>query len=289
MSPTTRTLRQAIVKVQKIGERYGLVIVVVGGAFVRNIAKKVTIQKIDTKSKTIYISGALNPGLNREEDPTTTVDIDAIVFSSPKEDTYSPSTKIRFTQLMKELTLLQQSEKGFPAISLEPVLYHPLWPKPNLLTQFVSSIESYPSGQFLFRLGSVSKTVSAKSLAVWTYVFTETEERIASLMPPAIQMRYAIRGFTIKPKDKEKIWGETSAFAQFVNEFNKKTEGKYAAYLEEWEAFAKTLQSSPHLSIRIKRALWNTYWKTIGTYLAHGKGLIGKFLLPFGNTFFAGK
>ena len=39
----------------------------------------------------------------------------------------------------------------------------------------------------------------------------------------------------------------------------------------------------------VEKGLWNAYWATIGTYLAHGTGIVGKLLLPLGNTFFAGK
>lgn len=283
------TLRQTIQKVQGIGERHGFVVAIVGGALVRNISKGVIIQRIDSKDKAIYLSHTENPGISREEDPKTTVDIDAIAFSQNK-DPFNEKTRQQFSELQSALQKLQKTEKGFPAISIEPVFYHPAFPEPNSLFQFVSSVEMEKANtdKYIFKLGSITQEVAKESLEPWTYVF-ETGEKIASLMPSAIQRRYAIRGFTKKPKDKTKIWGEDSAFAQFVAEFNKQTHNQFEKYFAEWDNFEKTIQTSKEPLTATKRTLWNLYWKTIGTYLAHGTGLIGKILLPLGNTFFAGK
>ncbi len=284
------TLRQAIIQVQEIGERYGFTIAIVGGGIVRLISKGVKIQRIDAKGKVIYLSNTKNPGVTREEDPTTTIDIDAIAISS-KKNPFTRETRTNFEKMTRELQLLRSASQNFPAISLEPIFYHPTWGNPNQIFQFVSSVEQYPthSDHFLFRLGTIRQSVKEASLAVWTYVFIETNESIQSLLPQAIQLRYAIRGFSKKPKDIEKIWGEKSAFATFVKDFQTQTHNQYDNLFDEWKLFEKKVQRSTSPSIWIKRGLWNLYWQTIGTYLAHGTGIIGKILLPLGNTFFAGK
>ncbi len=284
------TLRKAIEEVQRVGEKHGFSIAIVGGAFVRNISNGVKIQSIDSKHNAIYLSSTANPGIKREEDARTTIDIDAIAFSK-EENPFHPTIKEKFEQLLKELRTLEQSDKSFPTISIEPVFYHPIWKKPNTLFQFVSSVEKFPHQpkHFIFRLGSIKQSVEEDSLQVWTYVFLDTKEQLTSLLPQALQLRYAIRGFSIKPKDKEKIWGKYSPFAQFVKDFQEKTNGKYDRLFGEWKLFEEQVQSTQNPSTKIKRELWNLYWGTIGTYLAHGTGLIGKLLLPLGNTFFAGK
>jgi len=280
------TLRDAVLEVQKIGFEHGFTIVIVGGAITRLIGKKTKIKKIDEKGKIIYLENAENPGIARIEDSKTNVDIDGVVFSNDI-DPFTKETKEKFAVLFKNLKNLRKV-KGFPAISIEPVLYHPIFAKPNIFTQFVSSVESYLNGEFLFRLGTVRQSIQKESLEFWTYKLSETESLI-TLSPIAIQKRYLIRGFSIKPKDKEKIFGKNSFFGHFVSEFNDKTNGKYLKYFDEWNKFARLIETSKGLSMQIKRGLWKIYWNSIGNYLAHGTGLIGKILLPLGNTFFAGK
>lgn len=287
------SLRQAMQQVQEIGLQHGFTIVIVGGALVRLIGSKTTIKKIDTNTHSIFLDGAENPGITRGEDlpagrqgKKTIVDIDAIVFSNAN-DPFTREVKNEFYQLKNALRELQKTTNTFPAISIEPVLYHPHFPKPNQLTQFVSSVESYHDHDYFFRLGAVTQDVSGRSLAFWHYHFDSQE--IISLNPIAIQQRYAIRGFTVKPKDKEKIWGETSAFSHFVKDFDQQTKHVYEKDFVSWHNFAHMVATSHVPSMKLKKGLWSAYWATIGTYLAHGTGLIGKILLPLGNTFFAGK
>lgn len=271
-------------EVQEIGRAHGFTIVIVGGALVRLIGKKTTIAAVDIKKKHIILKNSENPSIIRNEDGKTIVDIDSIAFSNEK-DPFTKGVKQQFTNLTRAIKK-RQSQSDFPAVSLEPVLYHPYFPKPNLLTQFVSSIESYHDTDFFFRLGKVKQDVSSQSLAFWTYEI-DTNKSFISLSPIAIQKRYAIRGFAVKPKDKKKIWG-TSPFAHFVLDFEKKTKDETKDFAE-WDVFAQHIQTAQQPSMQVKRALWKAYWQTIGTYLAHGTGFVGKLLLPLGNTFFAGK
>ncbi|HSD98873.1 MAG TPA: hypothetical protein VLB73_04235 [Patescibacteria group bacterium] len=278
-------LIDAIQEVQEIGRAHGFTIVVVGGALVRFIGKKTSITAVDAKKKKIILKNAENPSIIRTEDGKTIVDIDCIAFSNEK-DPFTKEVKQELTKLTRDIKK-RQSQSDFPAVSLEPVLYHPYFPKPNLLTQFVSSIESYHDTDFFFRLGKVKQDVSSQSLAFWTYEVDTTHGSFTSLSPIAIQKRYAIRGFAVKPKDKEKIWG-MSPFAQFVLGFEKKTKEESKDFAE-WDLFAQHIQTAQQPSMIMKRSLWQLYWHTIGTYLAHGTGMLGKLLLPLGNTFFAGK
>ncbi len=280
-------LRQAIAIVQKMGQNYGFTVIVVGGALVRLIGPKTKIKKIDKTNKIIYLEKAENPDSKRKEDAKTTVDIDCIAFSN-EDDPFVKDVYVAFAKLAKALRYLQK-DIAFPAISLEPVLYHPYFPKPNSMLQFVSSIESYHDHDFFFRLGKIKQDVKSASLAYWTYNLVDTNEQFVSLNPLALQLRYSVRGFSIKPKDKEKIWGEKSVFARFVADFSKQTKKEYEKDFLEWHAFIDAVQASTKPTMAIKRGLWNIYWQTIGTYLAHGTGPLGKLLLPLGNTIFAGK
>ncbi len=280
-------LQDAIQQVQEVGQQHGFTIVVVGGAFVRLIGKNTIIRKIDESTKTIFVEHAEDPDTVRNDDKKTIVDIDCIAFSNA-EDPFTKETKSEFSKLLQELLRLQEN-KSFPPISLESVLYHPYFPKPNSLIQFVSSIESYHDQDFFFRLGGAKQNVRKSSLSFWRYEFIETKRHIVSFNPLAIQRRYNIRGFLIKPKDKEKIWGEHAALTKFVRDFNKKTKQAYEKDFKEWDEFEAQIASSHVPSMGVKRNLWIFYWQTIGTYLAHGTGIVGKLLLPLGNTFFAGR
>lgn len=285
------TLRKAIEEVQRVGKRHGFSIAIVGGSIVRLISNTTKIQKIVSKDKVIYLSMSENPLTQRIEDHRTTIDIDAIAFSL-EQNPFLPTVSTMFEKLQQELKTLSMSQKDFPAVSIEPVFYHPSWPEPNTLTQFVSSIELYKQNpnHFIFRLGTVTQEINLKSLDIWTLKFVENpKEELLTLMPPALQRRYAIRGFSRKPKDVEKIWGKSSPFAQFVKAFNKQTNNQFEQYFTGWDAFEKKIHTDNNALMQTKRGLWNAYWSTIGTYLAHGTGFIGRILLPFGNTIFAGK
>lgn len=282
------SLRRSIEKVQRVGKSHGFFVAIVGGAMVRLVSNSTKIQRIDTKDNVIYLSGAENPGLSREEDKGTLIDIDAIVFSDEKNP-FTQKTKANFQRLQHDLQTIQNSDKNFPPVSIEPVFYHPPFPQPNTLTQFVSSVEKDTQGYF-FRLDRVKTYVKPQSLAIWTIKFVENpDEEILTLMPIAIQRRYAIRGFSKKPKDIEKVWGKDSSFGKFVQAFNAQTHNTYEQYFGEWDTFGDKIQSENHPITAAKRALWKLYWATIGTYLAHGTGIVGKLLLPLGNTLFAGK
>lgn len=282
------TLRECIQLLQKTAEKHHFHAIVVGGAVVRLFSSKTAIKKIDEEKRMILLENAENPGIGRSEDTKTTVDIDCIAFST-HTDSFSQETRSDFDALQKDLRNLAKQYNNFPAVSLEPVLYHPYFSHPNTLMQFVSSIESYHDNNFFFRLGGIKEDVQTKSLEPWTLTFTDSNDIIITFMPSAVQKRYGIRGFSIKPKDKEKIFGQNAPFAEFVANFRIKTKGKYDKLFIEWDTFADRIQHTKQPSMKAKKALWNAYWQTIGTYLAHGTGFIGKLLLPLGNTFFAGK
>lgn len=282
-------LRECVQTVQEAGLAHGFTLIVVGGGVVRLIGKKTAIVKIDEARKSIILKSAENPTTKRGEDEKTIVDIDCIAFSNDP-DPFTRGVKEEYGKLVQDLKNLQKSTPEFPAISLEPVLYHPYFKKPNILTQFVSSIESYHDHDYFFRLGNAKQDVQTKSLDFWTLQFQEDPDcHISTFLPQALQRRYEIRGFAIKPKDKEKIYNSDNPFAQFVTNFRIKTKGKYDLLFPEWDNFALLVQNKKEPSMQIKRALWKLYWMTIGTYLAHGTGFVGKLLLPLGNTFFAGK
>lgn len=277
-------LRECIQLVQETAQQHNTCAVIVGGAIVRLIGTKTKIEKISETTQTIVVSHLDDPDIQRPEDSKTTIDIDCIAFST-LEDPFTHEAKENFAAFQKDIQRITSSTKGFPAVSVEPVLYHPYFPKPNPLFQFVSSVESYHDHDFFFRLGQVKQDVSLSSLAFWKYVYGK--EMITSFHPIAILERYRVRGFGIKPKDKEKI--QNSTFARFVSDFNTKTKGNFEKDIKEWHDFAKNVQNAKQPSMKVKKQLWNTYWQTIGTYVAHGTGFVGKILLPLGNTFFAGK
>lgn len=281
-------LRESIQLLQEMARKHHLLVIIVGGAIVRLIDNDTAIKHIDEERQTILLGHAKNPSVVRIEDGKTTVDIDCIAFASAT-DPFKTNFKKDFTHFLQDLQNLSKTYPDFPRVSIEPVLYHPDFPKPQTFIQFVSSIESYYADNFFFRLGGVKQDVSKKSLEPWTLTFTDSKETITTFMPTALQKRYAIRGFSTKQKDKGKIFDANAPFAQFVANFRIKTKGTYDGYLTEWDEFEKKIATSKQPSMVLKRHMWNIYWQTIGTYLAHGTGILGKFLLPLGNTFFAGK
>lgn len=275
-------LINAIQQVQIIGKKHGFILILVGGGAIRLIGDQTHIQSLDRQKRVIKLKTANDPTTQRSD--MTLVDLDMIAFAE-KPSAQTPQV---FKKLQKELKVLQQ-KKEFPPISLEPVFYHPAWKKPNTLIQFVSSIEKEKETYF-FRLDSIKQPVQTTSLAVWTWqVEDAANESIQTFSPLALQLRYAIRGLGKKPKDIQKVWKENAPFTKFVKEFDNLTKQKYQKDFREWLLFENKLQANTYPRIYMKRGLYQLYWRTVGTYLAHGTGIIGKILLPFGNTFFAGK
>lgn len=275
-------LRTVIQQVQIIGKQHGFILILVGGGTIRLIGEKTHIEKIDTKRKILVLKNALAPTTQRSD--KTLIDLDMIAFA----ENASSQTPEAFEKLQKELLILQKN-RNFPPISLEPVLYHPQWKNPNTLMQFNSSIEREHQ-QYFFRLDTVKQQVQVTSLDTWIWQFAETpKEYILTFSPLALQLRYAIRGFARKPKDRQKIWRANAPFPKLVNQFREKTQNIYGKDFLEWYAFEKAIQTAKQPRIQAKRQLYQLFWQTIGTYFAHGTGFLGKLLLPFGNSFFSGK
>ncbi|MDE2026772.1 MAG: hypothetical protein KGJ07_09875, partial [Patescibacteria group bacterium] len=168
-------LRRAIQLLQDTAKSSHMQIIIVGGAMVRLIGPQTAIKQINTEKQTILLDKALNPDVSREEDKKTIVDIDCIAFSSEK-DPFNRNVRHDFEKLRSEIKKLQKEYPDFPAISMEPVLYHPYFMKPHTLSQFVSSIESYHKDSFFFRLGGIKVDVQKKSVEPWTYAFTDSQE-----------------------------------------------------------------------------------------------------------------
>ena len=99
-------LRDAIGEVQKLGTDHGFTIVIVGGALVRLIGKKTTIQNIDSTKQEIVLKDAENPSTLRPEDSRTIIDVDCIAFSNA-DDPFTKEAFQKFYELQKELKISQ--------------------------------------------------------------------------------------------------------------------------------------------------------------------------------------
>jgi hypothetical protein len=126
----------------------------------------------------------------------------------------------------------------------------------------------------------VIQEVSWKSFEPWTLTL-ENGLSFTTRNPIGDYFAYQFRSpGGIKPKDIEKLIflkrlvddltekGVQNGISYFSNE-----------YYGTWQEYIHRLEKSRIPSIQSKRFITSLYWKTIGTPLAHGRGLIGRPML----------
>lgn len=260
-----------------------------GGA-VTNPVSLVTKVGIDTRQKKAVYQDIKPMSLVRHDGSIR--DIDVIGFSA-NPDTYTEARR-RFHE---EAILAHKQGLPYPPISIEPISYLPPSFKQKLL-QFVSTIYVNSDGRLNLSFGEVNQVIPDETLAAWHITFPGGLE-LTSINPYGIPKRYAMRNASgLKRKDKaiEEIrdgiaYSKIDILTLIANSVTEQglAQGvNYPAMYKSWEDFIYNLQNHPDWLTAKKAAITKWYWDTIGTALAHGRGIFKPFA-SLGDSFTGGK
>lgn len=248
----------------------------VGGISYGGLLNDKTSYRIDVQKKVIHLTRN-NPLFLLREDGTVR-DIDFIfLVTDPKK--IVPLKK--FVNETKWRTRLKISFT--PSISFEgPVVFEDDH-IPQQFLQYVTAI-GFKKGQYYLVFDKIRQPIPIKSLESWS-VELEDGTRYTTRSPIADYYAYQFRAPSgVKPKDVDKV-ARLKKLAHAVAAEGKKYSINYESkeYYGLWKRYVNSLQKSRLPSVQSKRMVLTWYWSTIGTRLAHGKGIVGKTLLALFN------
>lgn len=229
----------------------------VGSSSFGGLLNNKTSWKINFSNKEIILID--NNRLSEKRSDKSYRDIDLIVFEKDIK-------KIEVLKLFYKNKFHNQ-----PILSIENAIFYPK--KINTILQFVTSI--YIDENHLPNLifGDIKEKISWKSLDKWKIILDNN--LIFSVRNPiADYYAYHFRSpGGIKPKDLKKI----KLLKTLTNDFFKKgkkikIDFKTSLYYHPWIKFINKLKNNNNFNLGFKKIFMKIYWKTIGNYLAHGKG-----------------
>ncbi len=248
----------------------------VGSISYGGLLTKTTTWKIDIKKKRIHLYRTHELTPLRED--RTIRDIDIILLSRDQ-------TKIlQLKQYLLQLKQEYQTKTPFPLISIEAAIY-PKFGKRNPLLQLVTGLEVDKNNQIYLTFDVIKQPISRKSLEPWTLILPNNHA-YTTRNPIADYYAYIFRSPAgIKPKDIIKVQLLQKLSSDIMQQGKKKNIDYLADnYYGNWKKFIAKLEKSDTFTIRTKKYLLRNYWRTIGTDVAHGKGIWSLFL-SFSNQF----
>lgn len=247
----------------------------VGGMSYGGLLNDETTYKIDVSARTIWLDNHNSLFLLRPDKSVR--DIDLILC------THHPEKIAPLKRFLNKLKWQVRVKLGFtPPISFEGLA--PYGTTPQGLMQYVTTIQVKDSKVFLV-FDKIRQPVSSQSLEPW-HVVLEDGTSYTTRNPIADYYAYQFRSPAgVKPKDITKLI-HLKKLADAVIAAGRKKSIDYASgdYYGPWQDYIDQLENSTLPSVRSKRFLTQLYWKTIGTTLAHGKG-IGKPVFAIFNFF----
>lgn len=247
----------------------------VGGMSYGGLLNNDTTYTIDVPKRRITLKNH-NPLLLLRPDKSVR-DIDFILCS------YAPE-KIqplkRFLNKLKWQIRLKLSYT--PPISFEGLAQY--GSKPLGLLRFVTTMQIQRGVAYLV-FDKISQAVSPESLEAWTVVL-EDGTAYTTRNPIADYYAYQFRSPAgIKPKDHDKVARLKNLVDTMIVEGKKHTiDYMSEEYFAPWQTFIDDIQTSTIPSVKFNRMVTKLYWSTIGTTLAHGRG-IGKPIFALFNFF----
>lgn len=250
----------------------------VGGTFTDFIGPQ-TKFAIDISKKTVTLVNPNKPALIRSDE--TVKDIDMVVYTPDQSKLQEARRNFAEWGARAEAQGL-----AFPQISLEAAR-HPDWPKRNPLKQFVTAWEVDEQNVPHLTFGAVDKAIKPSSIEPWKADLGNGTQ-ITILNPVAHALCYALRVPSgIKRKDKTEIgvhddWVVSLPFSKIslVRGLARQTiaeglqEGvDYNVIFREWADYIEALAKKPDFLTKLKGIVTGLYWNTIGTEVAHGKGI----------------
>jgi hypothetical protein len=269
----THYIQQCIKDIEEYCKKNNLQHRFVGGVSYGGLLNKNSTYAIDLSQKKIQIHQH-NELVDLRKDGTAK-DIDLIVIEPNKEKV------VAFQEHIYKLQKTMYKKYNFDVpISLEPAVYRSNRER-NWLTQFVTAIEVEESAKFgkgsvSFAFEDLKQKIAWNTLEAWT-VELENGLKYTTRNPIADYYAYFFRSpGGVKLKDINKIV-YLKKLADDVVEMGKQTHPPIDYFDDRhygtWKTYIKRLHESSSITIRAKSLLMRAYWNTIGTYLAHGKGI----------------
>lgn len=270
---SSRQYLEAILGVQNLCKLYDLDHRFVGGTLTDliNLRTKAT---FDFKERRMYLRDYNQPQMFRPDG--TIKDMDLISFRRNSQ---------AFDDGKEALGEKEQGVKKqglpFPHISIEPIRI-PANPRSPVL-QFVSGFETNDGDLFL-TFDHIRQKIDPRTVEPWRVVLTDDfGVSFITLNPYAHALRYLMRVPSgMKRKDKEvkeengQFYSKMSPYVELALRFAEEAEVQDIDITElyaPWIEFIMKMRYDKALAIRVKRLATETYWDTIGTTLAHGRGI----------------
>lgn len=283
---TNQSYLDAILSIEQTCKTFGIDHRFVGGTLT-DLLNTETQARIDYNNRRIYLTDYTPPQMFRSD--STVKDVDLICFPSRKS-----SFELAKYSLSEHERRGRKDGKKYPSVSIEPARGGE-FPSANPLLQVVSGIERDGTDTWL-TFDYMRQRIDPETLAAWKIVLTENgNASFTTLNPYAHILRYAMRVPSgIKKKDK------SFSFDGEGNRFNKimlmkrlavqvKDEGEkygvdYKELFRPWGDFIIAMRFDQSQSVAAKRAITQGYWDSIGTAIAHGKGIFSP-LASLGDKF----
>ncbi|OGD87242.1 hypothetical protein A3H83_00010 [Candidatus Roizmanbacteria bacterium RIFCSPLOWO2_02_FULL_39_8] len=244
----------------------------VGGTVTDLIGPETEFQ-IDVAERRIKLINANKPRMIREDGSVK--DMDLVVFTKSREEFLRAKSEFE----RKEAEAKTQN-KPFPQISIESA-YQPDWPKRNKLKQFVSAFEFNQNGSSHLAFGDTTQEISPETLQPWT-INIDGWNQITVFNPVAHRLCYELRVPSgLKPKDVAKM-PPLENFAYAVITAGLDSGIDYRIVYNSWWTYIQKLQRFPDPLTKVKGKITEVWWKTLGTSVTHGKGMLGN-LSRFNN------
>lgn len=268
-------VRSMVQAIEEYGQQNDLDHRFVGGMSYGGLLNDKTTYQVDIPRRSIRLQGH-TPLLLLRPDKSVR-DIDLILCR------YDPDKIQPLNKFLNKLKWQVRIKLGFtPPVSFEGL--SPYGSKPSGLLQYVTIMQVRDNRLFLV-FDKIQQPISYASLEPWN-VTLDDGASYTTRNPIADYYAYQFRSPAgVKPKDLSKLI-HLKKLTDVIIEAGKKHGIDYTsnAYYGPWQEYINKLENSPLPSVRSKRFLTNLYWKTIGTTLAHGKG-IGKPIFAIFNFF----
>lgn len=272
------SLSKVILAIEQYCRKKNIIHRFVGGVSYGGLLNKHTTYTIDIAEKTVRLS--LHNPLSLMRIDGTIRDIDLIIFCPAKKE----SSHLK-NYIYEMESIAAKAHTPFPVVSIENAIYEP--EIRNTTAQFVTAIEITKHNDLFLTFDDITQRISWESLEPWQ-VILEDGTSFTTRNPIADYYAYQVRApGGIKPKDREKIKWLKKLSESVIDEGKKyepTTDYTSDMYYGSWKEYMKRLDGTSHVRIRIKKFLLALYWHTIGTTLAHGKGLL-RYILVFSNQF----
>ena len=264
----------AILSVDRLCKMYDLDHRFVGGTLTDLISPR-TKATFDFENRRVHLKDYNQPQMFRADG--TIKDMDLVSFRRNSE---------AFEDGKETLGEKEQGVKKqglpFPHISIEPIKT-PANPR-NPSLQLVSGFESDEHQDLFLTFDHIRQKIDRETVKPWRIVLTDDfGVSFVTLNPYAHALRYLMRVPSgMKGKDKElkrengQIYNKMSPYVNLALLFDEAAQAQgidITALYKPWIDFILKMRDDPSPRIRAKRLATGTYWDTVGTALAHGRGI----------------